>query len=179
MGIFRKSCSALVAAAILGFSGAAKAQTATAGAEPAPVDVTQQMFSILVEEFALAQMRNSPEVKAQKSDEAALKVFRDVFVNEARVHAENTEKLRAQGEQIARTGFKTRDECAAALQVYDGFVLRENVLRNYDGQVMGRRYPGPELRSPPERVQAATTLKGYLRATEVACRRVPAPAAGN
>lgn len=179
MGTFTKSFGALAAAAVLGFSGAAQAQAANPQATPAPVDTAQEMFRILVEEIALAQTRHSPEVRANPTDENGMRVFRNIFVNEARLHGENVQKLKEQGEQIMRTGFKTREECAVALQAYDSFVLRENVLRNYDGHVRSGRYPGPELRAAPVRIEAATALNGYLRIAETACRRVPMPVAGN
>lgn len=165
MGRLSKTLYALGAAAVTGIVSV-----------PAQAQAMQgeglRFFITLTEQFAVAQVRNSPEFKKNPTQENGLRMFRDLYAHMADQHEAQQVELEARSEKMERKGMPNLEACHAASMSVDALIDRENLLRDYDGKVRTGQNPGPPLRTQLGVMRASQIIGRHNRALATACNRL-------
>lgn len=163
MGKVSKMLCALGAAAVMNGMGAASASVATLKGEGL------QFFIALTEQFTLAQVRNSAEFKANRTEATHQRLYREIYLQYVTEHERKQAELDQATSRIEQSGLPDLPACYDATRVLHAFVDQENLLRDYDAKVERGQNPGPVLRSREQLIRTSTSFTRNSNAIDRAC----------
>lgn len=185
MGILSKKMGALVSAGAAAVVFAFPAQAARSAND----ERADEMFFYLVEQVALGQAKESPGVKdllkradvrgitperrqvlLGQAEDAAVKAFREIFVQEAEVVRDMRIGMEERISEIARDGLPDRGACAEEFSNLISFSNHAAVVANYNLNVRTGNYPGPAIQSHNDLFTVAATINDFRATVSDACK---------